>query len=76
MTLGVQPGQEGRGLGQSLVRAFEGALEASGSKSYCLTTDADDNDRTNRFYESLGLAMTRVIVTPEGRRLNEYQRSW
>lgn len=76
MTLGVLPGQEGRGIGQSLVNEFESEISRIGERSYCLTTDADKNDRTNRFYESLGFVRTRVITTPEGRQLNEYRRSW
>ena len=76
MTLGVLPGQEGRGIGQSLVNEFQTEISRAGGHSYCLTTDAEANERTNEFYESLDLVLSRVITTPEGRRLNEYTKSW
>jgi ribosomal protein S18 acetylase RimI-like enzyme len=73
MTIGVDPRVEGSGVGRLLVGSFEQALVERGSHGYCLTTDADGNQRTNRFYGRLGLLRSRLIVTAEGRRLNEYR---
>lgn len=75
MTLGVLPRAEGRGAGRQLVAAFERELRQRGANRVALTTDAVDNDRTNRFYTGLGFVLSRVIVTPEGRHLNEYTKA-
>jgi len=37
-----------------------------------LTTDRENNDRVNRFYQTLGFAIGRQYETPEGRKMNEY----
>lgn len=75
MTIGVDPATQGAGTGQKLVAAFEAAVRSAGADTYCLTTDARENVRTNRFYDRLGMTMTRVITTREGRHLNEYWKT-
>jgi ribosomal protein S18 acetylase RimI-like enzyme len=72
MSLAVDPSAGRRGLGRALVQAFCRELQARGAPAVCLTTDRDDNDGINRFYARLGFEVSRVVVTPEGRALNEY----
>lgn len=72
MTIGVQPSAQGSGAGRALVEAFERALISRKVTSYSLTTDTQDNARANRFYRELDMTLRREVVTPEGRRLNEY----
>lgn len=75
MTIGVRPQREGGGVGRALVAGFEAELRSLGESTYCLTTDADNNDRTNDFYRRLGMHKRRVLETPEGRRLNEFTKT-
>lgn len=75
MTIGVLPETQGTGAGRELVSAFEVAVREAGEDRYCLTTDAEDNDRTNGFYVRLGMSCERTITTPEGRKLNEYWKT-
>ena len=72
MSIAVAPSEEGKGTGQALVRAFCDALARKGIAAVCLTTDRDENDRTNRFYQRLGFTLGRQFTTAEGRRMNEY----
>jgi ribosomal protein S18 acetylase RimI-like enzyme len=72
MSIAVAPDAAGRGIGQLLVKAFLSDMQAKGIDSVSLTTDRDNNDRTNRFYRKLGFELARIYVTPEGRAMNEY----
>ena len=47
-------------------------MQARGVSSVSLTTDRDNNERTNDFYQKLGFELARTYVTPEGRAMNEY----
>lgn len=55
-SLGVDPAFEGHGIGRALVERFCEAAREGGAVRVCLSTDAQDNDRVNRFYVSLGFA--------------------
>jgi ribosomal protein S18 acetylase RimI-like enzyme len=72
MSIAVRPESEGKGIGKQLVEAFCKELAGHGAAAVCLTTDRDNNDRVNRFYQGLGFRLSRVFVTPEGRPMNEY----
>jgi GNAT superfamily N-acetyltransferase len=72
MSIAVRPEMEGRGIGKQIVEAFCKALRERGVKAVCLTTDQDNNERVNRFYQKLGFRITRCFITPEGRTMNEY----
>jgi ribosomal protein S18 acetylase RimI-like enzyme len=71
-SLAVAPAHEGKGLGQSLVRAFCREAASRGVRNVRLTTDADKNDRANNFYILLGFKLARSFEVYGGRRLNEY----
>jgi ribosomal protein S18 acetylase RimI-like enzyme len=72
MSIAVRPESEGKGIGKQLVTAFCQELARRGVPGVCLTTDQDDNDRVNRFYQRLGFRLSRTFITPEGRAMNEY----
>jgi ribosomal protein S18 acetylase RimI-like enzyme len=72
MSVAVAPSAEGKGIGRDLVEAFCAELARAGADAVSLTTDAGDNERTNAFYVRLGFTVARELVTPEGRRMNEY----
>lgn len=72
MSVAVAPDAAGTGIGQQLVNTFLDEMQARGISSVSLTTDRDNNDRTNRFYQKLGFELARAYTTPEGRAMNEY----
>jgi len=72
MSIAVRPAAQGRGIGKLLVEAFCQEMARREVSCVCLTTDRDDNEATNRFYQSLTFNLSRTLVTPEGRVLNEY----
>lgn len=72
MSVAVDPQAEGRRVGTALVDAFRQEAMARGAKAVVLTTDRDDNERANRFYQARGFRLARSFVTPEGRAMNEY----
>ena len=71
-SIGVLPELQGTGAGKLLVQAFLSEAFKRGCKRVFLTTDRDNNDSVNVFYERLGFSIERHYVTPEGRRMNEY----
>ena len=72
MSLAVLPGEQGKGIGQSLVAAFLKEASQRGLKQIFLTTDREGNDTVNRFYKSLGFSNVGSYITPEGRGMNKY----
>jgi ribosomal protein S18 acetylase RimI-like enzyme len=72
MSIAVRPESEGKGIGKQLVTAFCQELAKRGVPAVCLTTDRDNNDRVNHFYQQLGFCLSQSYVTPEGRAMNEY----
>lgn len=71
-SIGVLPELQGTGAGKKLVQAFLNEAKQRGCKRVFLTTDRDNNEAVNSFYEKLGFEIERQYVTPEGRRMNEY----
>jgi ribosomal protein S18 acetylase RimI-like enzyme len=71
-SIGVLPELQGSGAGKKLVQAFLDEARRRGCSRVFLTTDRDDNESVNQFYEKLGFAVEREYVTPEGRNMNEY----
>lgn len=75
MSLAVHPLHREGGLGAQLVEVFHSGAVALGARSVFLTTDASGNENVNRFYERCGFTLSRTFTTPEGRSMNEYERS-
>jgi ribosomal protein S18 acetylase RimI-like enzyme len=71
-SIGVHPELQGTGVGKLLVQEFLHVAERRGCKRVFLTTDRDDNDAVNKFYQKLRFRIERHYETPEGRRMNEY----
>lgn len=71
-SIGVLPELQGTGAGKKLVLAFLSEAHSRGCNRVFLTTDRDDNEAVNLFYQKLGFTIERHFVTPEGRRMNEY----
>jgi colanic acid biosynthesis glycosyl transferase WcaI len=72
MSIAVLPETQGRGVGQMLVAAFLEDAKRRHLRYVNLTTDRDNNESTNQFYQRLGFQLHRSYVTPEGRHMNEY----
>ncbi|NVN92171.1 MAG: GNAT family N-acetyltransferase [Desulfuromonadales bacterium] len=71
-SIGVLPEVQGGGAGKQLVSRFLEEASARGCTRVFLTTDRDNNESVNTFYQRLGFFIGRQYETPEGRRMNEY----
>jgi ribosomal protein S18 acetylase RimI-like enzyme len=72
MSVAVAPEAQGQRMGQVLVKAFLEEAVRRGLKHVDLTTDKNNNDSVNQFYQRMGFRVSRTFVTPEGREMNEY----
>lgn len=72
MSIAVDPGIQGKGIGKALVTAFLDEARRVGLSHVNLTTDKLNNDSVNKFYLNYGFHCIRTYVTPEGREMNEY----
>ncbi|HLP15496.1 MAG TPA: GNAT family N-acetyltransferase, partial [Bacteroidota bacterium] len=72
MSIAVDANGSGRGIGHELVTGFLCHMSAMGIDRVCLTTDRDQNERTNTFYRLLGFEKVREYQTPQKRWMNEY----
>ena len=72
MSIAVHPECQGQGIGKQLVNAFLEEAHQCGADYVNLTTDAENNDAVNIFYQSIGFNKYRTFTTPEKRIMNEY----
>lgn len=72
MSIAVIPDAQGLGIGKALVKVFLEESANRGLKHIDLTTDKNNNDSANQFYQNQGFQVSRTFVTPEGREMNEY----
>ncbi len=68
----TDPAAEGQGIGTSLINALISKVNFSTYAYINLETDADGNDRVNKFYQRNGFVLAGQYTTPEGRKMNEY----
>lgn len=73
MSIAVLPQCQRGGVGKQLVKIFLNNAYARGRKSVLLTTDEINNDYANNFYQLLGFEIINRYITPEGRKMNEYE---
>ncbi len=71
-SIAVSPDAQRGGVGRALVKKWVEEVEHRGIKGCYLTTDAENNDPVNKFYQSLGWKVESSYTTPEGRRMNRY----
>ena len=72
MSIAVHPECQRQGVGNQLLQAFLDEARQRGLDHVSLTTDAENNDAVNKFYQKLGFNNYRAYVTPEKRVMNEY----
>ena len=68
----VVPAAQARGVGSDLLTAWAKEASGRGAHEAFLTTDAEGNDRVNRFYSAHGWRVAGTSRTPEGRLMNRY----
>lgn len=68
----LDPGLQSKGIGKKMVAAFESEMWKQGAKFVYLTTDLDNNQATQRFYEKIGWSIESKFTTPEGRLMRRY----
>ena len=73
-SIATSPATRMPGTGAALLDEFLARAVAVGASEAWLTTDADDNDVVNRFYQRAGFTVRHTFSTPEGRRMYEYVR--
>lgn len=71
-SLAVSPAAQGRGVGQALVAAFVEDIRRRGGKTVYLTTDENENERTNRFYARCGFVLLDTFNRPGRRTMNRW----
>jgi GNAT superfamily N-acetyltransferase len=72
MSIAVDPNIKGLGVGGRLLNEYLSEMSNSGVYHISLTTDRDQNDGVNQFYQQKGFELSRCYMTPEGRAMNEY----
>ncbi|KRC87469.1 hypothetical protein ASE25_17210 [Terrabacter sp. Root85] len=72
-TICVSPEAQSAGLGAHMVDEWLTRVAQMGPKSAYLTTDAEDNDRVNRFYQRVGWTLAGSYRTPQDRVMNVYE---
>lgn len=70
----VDPVAQGSGVGRQIIDRWCAEARSRGAHRAFLTTDADDNDAVNDFYNRAGWQHTHTFTTPEGRRMNRYEK--
>ncbi len=68
----VDPKESGRGIGSELLHYLQSRVDYSTYAYINLETDAENNERANRFYINNGFTLYREYTTAEGRKMNEY----
>jgi len=71
-SIAVCPDAQRYGIGRLLVEAWLREVHRRGSSGCYLTTDAQDNEVVNNFYQKIGWKLHSSFTTPEGRRMNYY----
>ncbi len=71
-SISVDPSVQGTGVGRRLVEAWAREARDRGAAGCFLTTDAENNEAVNQFYQAGGWTLESSYVTPEGRRMNRY----
>jgi len=72
-SIAVNPDYAGQGLGKKLVKAFIEISQKKNADIIYLTTDVNNNEVVNNFYQSLGFSLYRTFMAPGNRLMNEYR---
>lgn len=72
-SIAVESNIEGKGCGKMLVERFVAECSQAGISSVVLTTDAENNDQVNRFYQKIGFSKIATFERSQGRLMNAYK---
>jgi len=72
-SIAVNPDYAGQGLGKKLVKAFIEISQKNNADIIYLTTDVNNNEVVNNFYQSLGFILYKTFMAPGNRLMNEYR---
>lgn len=72
-SIAVMSTVEGKGCGKMLVERFITTCSQVGVSSVILTTDAENNDRVNRFYQKIGFSKFATFERAQGRLMHAYR---
>lgn len=70
----VDPDLQGGGVGRQLIEQWCDTALSRGARRAFLTTDAEDNEGVNAFYVRRGWTLASSFATPEGRKMNRYEK--
>ena len=59
-------------IGKALVLKFEDEVSRKGVRFVYLTTDRENNEKVNNFYQELGWSIESEFLTKEGRTMRRY----
>jgi ribosomal protein S18 acetylase RimI-like enzyme len=71
-SIAVSPDAQGRGVGKALVKRWLEEIKSRKSSGAFLTTDVENNQAVNSFYQNLGWKLESSYSTHEGRKMNRY----
>lgn len=71
-SVAVMPDSRGRGIGRNLVDSFISESAKKNAKRIVLTTDAINNESTNKFYVKSGFTVGKNFQTSTGRKMRQY----
>jgi GNAT superfamily N-acetyltransferase len=71
-SIAVSPNAQNEGVGKKLVLRWVEEIKNRGGIGCYLTTDAQNNNEVNIFYQHLGWKIESSYRTPEGRLMNRY----
>ncbi len=72
-SIGVLPACKGYGVGSALIEELKRIAKDTSCKYIALETDAENNERANRFYIKNGFILNSTFETHEKRKMNEYR---
>lgn len=73
-SIGIASSLRGSGLASDLIAAFENEAVSSGAEFVYLTTDANDNDRVNGFYQANGYVSVARFIQSGSREMFRYEK--
>ena len=69
----TDPAEEGQGIGTALINYLKSVVDFDMYAYINLETDAENNEKANRFYLKNGFQKEREYITAEGRKMIEYR---
>ena len=69
----TDPAAEGQGIGTALIEYLKSVVDFDVYAYINLETDAENNEKANRFYLKNGFQKKKEYITAEGRRMIEYR---